>query len=122
LAVASTKGRAQKARPFSQRTPARRFWENFKALASALLFFIVLRAFFLEAYRIPSGSMEGTLLAGDFLFIDKAFYTPRRGDLVVFQSVEEPGRKLVKRIIGLPGDTVSMEAGGVIRNGAAIRA
>jgi hypothetical protein len=58
LAVASTKagGRAQKARPFSQRSAWRRFWENFKALASALAFFIVLRVFFLEAYRFRPGA------------------------------------------------------------------
>jgi len=91
-----------------------------RSILIAIVAWLFLRTFVVEAFRIPSGSMEGTLLAGDFLFIDKAFYTPRRGDLVVFQSVEEPGRKLVKRIIGLPGDTVSMEAGGVIRNGAAI--
>ena len=64
--------------------------------------------------------MESTLLVGDFLFVRKAFYSPHRGDLIVFESVEEPGRKLVKRVIGLPGDTLAMEAGTVIRNGAAL--
>ena len=79
-----------------------------RSILIAIVVWLVLRTFVVEAVRIPSGSMEGTLLVGDFLFVRKAFYTPHRGDLVVFQSVEEPGRKLVKRVIGLPGDTLAM--------------
>jgi signal peptidase I len=142
LAVASTKGRAQKARPFSQRSALRRFWENFKALAGALVFFIVLRAFFLEAYRIPSGSMIPTLLVGDWLFVNKLVYgphipftninlpgiaDPRRGDVVVFKSptqidqLEDPNPTLVKRLVGAPGDTLFMRKGVLYVNGIAQR-
>jgi signal peptidase I len=142
LAVASKKGRAQKARPFSQRTPLRRFWENFKALASALVFFIFLRAFFLEAYRIPSGSMIPTLLVGDWLFVNKLVYgphlpftsynlpgiaDPHRGDVVVFKSPtqkdqpEDPNPTLVKRLVGAPGDTLFMRKGVLYVNGIAQR-
>lgn len=142
MAVASTKGRAQKARPFSQRSSLRRFWENFKALASALVFFIFLRAFFLEAYRIPSGSMIPTLLVGDWLFVNKLVYgphvpftninvpgigEPHRGDVVVFKSPtqkdqpEDPNPTLVKRLVGAPGDTLFMRKGVLYVNGIAQR-
>jgi signal peptidase I len=142
LAVASTKGRARKARPFSQRSPLRRFWENFKALASALIFFIFLRAFFLEAYRIPSGSMIPTLLVGDWLFVNKLVYgphvpftdynlpgitDPRRGDVAVFKSPtqvdqpSDPNPTLVKRVVGVPGDTLYMRSAVLYVNGIAQR-
>jgi signal peptidase I len=140
--VASSKGRAEKARPFSQRSSLRRFWENFKALASALVFFIVLRAFFLEAYRIPSGSMIPTLLVGDWLFVNKLVYgphvpftsinlpglaEPHRGDVVVFKSPtqidqpDDPNPTLVKRLVGVPGDTLYMRKGVLYLNGIAQR-
>ena len=142
MAVASTKGRAQKARPFSQHSALRRFWENFKALASALVFFIFLRAFFLEAYRIPSGSMIPTLLVGDWLFVNKVVYgphvpftsynlpgitNPKRGDVVVFKSPtqidqpSDPNPTLVKRLVGVPGDTLFMRKGQLYVNGIAQR-
>ena len=91
-----------------------------------------LRTFLVEAFRIPSGSMENTLLIGDFLFVNKALYgaevplihtrlpavrEPERNDILVFDSVEEEGLKVVKRLIGMPGDTLSMEGGQLFRNG-----
>ena len=91
-----------------------------RSILIAIAVWLFLRTFVVEAVRIPSGSMESTLLVGDFLFVRKAFYSPHRGDLIVFESVEEPGRKLVKRVIGLPGDTLAMEAGTVIRNGTVL--
>lgn len=138
MAVASSKGRAQEARPFAQRSSLRRFWENFKALLSALLFFIFLRTFILEAYRIPSGSMIPSLLVGDWLFVNKLVYGPHipftninlpgygdpaRGDVVVFKSPPQsdqpwdPNPTLVKRLVGLPGDTLFMRKGVLYRNG-----
>jgi signal peptidase I len=138
LAVASSKGRAQEARPFAQRSGLRRFWENFKALLSALLFFIVLRTFVIEAYRIPSGSMIPTLLVGDWLFVNKLVYGPHipftntslpgyrdpaRGDVVVFKSPTQidqpwdPNPTLVKRLVGMPGDTLYMRKGVLYVNG-----
>lgn len=95
-----------------------------KSLLIALAIFFVLRAVLIEAFRIPSGSMENTLLRGDFLFVNKALYgaeiplvgrrlpafrEPGRSDLVIFRSVEEPPRlTVVKRIVGMPGDTIGM--------------
>ena len=139
MAVASGKGRAQGARPFAQKSALRRFWENFKALFSALLFFIFLRTFIIEAYRIPSGSMIPTLLVGDWLFVNKLVYgphipftnshlpgfrEPRRGDVVVFKSPTQtdqpldPNPTLVKRLVGEPGDTLMMRNGVLYQNGA----
>ena len=138
MAVASSKGRAQQARPFAQRSALRRFWENFKALLSALLFFIFLRTFIVEAYRIPSGSMIPTLLVGDWLFVNKLVYgphipftditlpgyrDPQRGDVVVFRSPTQidqpwdPNPTLVKRLVGMPGDTLYMRKGLLYVNG-----
>lgn len=110
-------------------------WEWTKSIVVALLVWFVLRTFVVEAFRIPSGSMENTLLIGDFLFVNKALYgaevpfvhktlpavrEPQRGDILVFDSVEEPGVKIVKRLIGIPGDTLAMHHGRLFRDGRAV--
>jgi signal peptidase I len=107
-------------------------WEWTKSIVVALVVWFFLRTFLVEAFRIPSGSMENTLLIGDFLFVNKALYgaevpiihahlpavrEPQRDDILVFDSVEEEGLKVVKRLIGLPGDTLYMESGQLYRNG-----
>jgi signal peptidase I len=106
-----------------------------KSILIAIIIWLVLRAFVMEAFRIPSGSMENTLLKGDFLFVNKAIYgpvvpftdihlpafrQPRRNDVVVFDSKEQPGMAIVKRLIGVPGDTLQMRAGQLYRNGALV--
>ena len=145
MATPSNAGRAQKARPVSHRSPLNTVWENFKSIAGALAIFLLLRAFIVEAYRIPSGSMIPTLLVGDWLFVNKAifgahvpftsaslpaFREPRRGDVVVFVSPfqadedsagRDPTPTLVKRLIGTPGDTLYMRKGVVYLNGIAQR-
>ena len=98
-------------------------WEWVKSLAVAFTLFLVIRTFAVEAFRIPTGSMENTLLVGDFLLVNKAVYgaqvpgtgirlpaigEPRRGDIVVFTPPHEPEKNYVKRLIGLPGDTLRM--------------
>jgi signal peptidase I len=107
-------------------------WEWTKSIVVALVVWFFLRTFLVEAFRIPSGSMENTLLIGDFLFVNKALYgaevpvirarlpavrEPRRNDILVFDSVEEEGLKVVKRLVGMPGDTLMMENGELYRNG-----
>jgi signal peptidase I len=145
LATPSKAGRAQKARPASQRPRRRILWENFKSIVGALAIFLVLRAFIIEAYRIPSGSMIPALLVGDWLFVNKAIYgahvpftsaslpayrEPKRGDVVVFVSPyqadeaqygRDPTPTLVKRLVGTPGDTVYMRKGVLYVNGIAQR-
>jgi signal peptidase I len=108
--------------------------EWLKSGAIAVVIFLVLRTFLIEAFRIPSGSMENTLLIGDFLFVNKALYgaeipftgvrlpafrEPHRNDLVIFKSVEEPRLTVVKRVVGMPGDTLAMEDSRLIVNGVA---
>jgi signal peptidase I len=145
LATSSNAGRAQKARPVSQRSLLRNIWENFKSILGALAIFLVLRAFLVEAYRIPSGSMIPTLLVGDWLFVNKAIYgahvpfsraslpayrEPKRGDVVVFVSPyqgdeaaqgRDPTPTLVKRLVGTPGDTLYMRNAVLYVNGIAQR-
>jgi signal peptidase I len=107
-------------------------WDWTKSIAVALVVWFLLRSFLVEAFKIPSGSMENTLLVGDFLFVNKLLYgaevpfvktrlpavrEPERGEILVFDSVEQEGLKVVKRLIGVPGDTLSMENGLLFRNG-----
>jgi signal peptidase I len=145
LATPSNAGRAQKARPVSQQSRAKNLWENFKSIVGALAIFLLLRAFLVEAYRIPSGSMIPTLLVGDWLFVNKAIFgahvpftrtslpayrEPRRGDVVVFISPyqadedsagRDPTPTLVKRLVGTPGDTLYMRNSVLYLNGIAQR-
>jgi signal peptidase I len=86
-----------------------------------LLFVLVIRSFVFEPFRIPSGSMMPTLLQGDYIFVKKYSYglrlpvletkiletgEPERGDVVVFRLPEDPSVNYIKRVVGLPGDTV----------------
>jgi signal peptidase I len=110
------------------------FLEWIKSIAVALVVWQVVRTLVIEAFRIPSGSMERTLLVGDFLFVNKFLYgaevpftgkrlpavrEPARGDIVVFDSVEED-LKVVKRLVGVAGDTLEMRLGVLYRNGVAL--
>lgn len=97
-----------------------------------IVVFFVIRPFFLQAYRIPSGSMEDTLLPGDFLFVFKPifgfeipyteikffqFIKPKRGDIIVFRYPIDPSKDFVKRVIGLEGDTIKIRDKRVYVNG-----
>jgi signal peptidase I len=112
--------------------PLRVAWEWAKSVQLAIILFLLVRAFFVEAFKIPSGSMEGTLLVGDFLLVNKLVYgaevplidkrlpavrQPALGDVVVFQWPEDTDKHFVKRLVGLPGDTLEMRAGVLWRNG-----
>jgi len=110
-----------------------------RAAAVALGIWLVLRSYVVEAFRIPSPSMENTLLVGDFLFVDKTGYggqfqvpftglrflrlpgyaEPKRDGIVIFRSVEDstPNLDVVKRLIAVGGDTLQMVNDTLIRNG-----
>jgi signal peptidase I len=122
--------------PASKKSFRRSTWEWVKSLAVALVIWFVLRSLVVEAFRIPSSSMEKTLLVGDFLFVNKALYgaeiplthvhlpafrDPRRNDIVVFDSQTERGVKVVKRLVGMPGDTLQMIHAVLYRDGVAQR-
>lgn len=108
-------------------------WDSARSIPVALFLFFVVRAFLVEAFKIPSGSMERTLLVGDFLLVNKLLYgaeipftgrelpalrAPRFGDVIVFQYPEDPSKNFVKRLVGLSGDTLEMRDGLLYRNGA----
>ncbi len=94
--------------------------EYFEAIAMAVGIALTVRAFFVEPFKIPSGSMIPTLLVGDYLFVSKSAYGfrlpftqerilmgngPERGDVAVFEYPRDPDKDYIKRIIGLPGET-----------------
>jgi signal peptidase I len=101
---------------------------QFSLLALAIALFII--TFIVQAFRIPSGSMENSLLVGDYLLVDKAHFGPagawqpilpyravRRGDIIVFRYPVDPTQHFVKRVIGLPGDHIHLQRGRVYING-----
>jgi len=125
-----------------RRTLLSRTRASILSIVPALLLFFGTRQLLAEAYRIPSGSMEPTLLVGDWLFVNKlrlgphipftnhslpGYAAPRRGDLVIFTSPpQDPSIRitpddvtptLVKRIVGVGGDTLLMRHGQLVLNG-----
>lgn len=112
--------------------------EFVKTAVIAIFFAVLIRTFFLEPFNIPSGSMKPTLLIGDYLFVSKPAYgysrysfpfglapiqgriwaeEPQRGDIVVFKLPSNTSIDYIKRIIGLPGDTVQVRNGRLYLNG-----
>ena len=105
---------------------------NFKALFWALIIAGVIRTFAIESFKIPSGSMKPNLLVGDFLFVSKWDYgysrysfpfglppfkgkifesNPERGDIIVFKLPGQENINYVKRLVGLPGETIKVVNG-----------
>jgi signal peptidase I len=123
--AATAAGKAAKPEKPKETTP-----EFIASLASVLVVGLFIITFCLQAFEIPSSSMENTLLIGDHVFVDRVRLAPltkwmplipyrniRHNDIVVFLSPAEPGLYVVKRIIGLPGDRIHLRDGIVFRNG-----
>jgi signal peptidase I len=105
--------------------------EFLASLAAVLVTGLFIITFVVQAFEIPSSSMENTLLIGDHVFVNRVQFAPkttwtgpllpyreiRRGDIVVFLSPAEPGLYVVKRIMGVPGDRIHLRDGVVYRNG-----
>ena len=108
-----------------------------KSALVAFLLFLFMRTFLIQTFVITSGSMEATLLVGDYLVVNRAamgsrvpftgqpgvrlpgYSEPRRGDVLVFDPPHEQTLKLVKRLVGMPGDTLEMRDKVLFRNGEA---
>ena len=106
--------------------------EYFESIVIAVILALFIRTFVVQAFKIPTGSMEPNLLIGDHLLVNKLVFgptasrlerlllpirEPKRGDIVVFKYPEEPDRDFIKRVIGLPGETVELREKKVYVNG-----
>jgi signal peptidase I len=115
-----------------QRSHRRSFQEYSEAFVVALIATTLIRAFFFQAFEIPSGSMEPTLLVGDHILVNKFIYgiripftgkrwprfrKPRRGDVVVFVYPVDRSKDFIKRVIGASGDTVEIRNKTIFING-----
>ncbi len=106
--------------------------EYCEAVIIALILAVIIRTFFIQAFKIPSGSMLETLQIGDHLLVSKIIYgikipfldkfivtfaEPQQGDIIVFEYPEDESKDFIKRIVGLPGDTIEIRNKDVYRNG-----
>jgi len=107
--------------------------ENIEAIVIAVVLALFIRTFVVQAFKIPSGSMEPTLLVGDHILVSKFIYgislpfvekkllqftKPRRGDVIVFVYPVEPSKDFIKRVIAVEGDTVLIKDKKIHINGA----
>jgi signal peptidase I len=109
--------------------------EYFESIVVAVILALFIRTFVVQAFKIPTGSMEPNLLVGDHLLVNKFVFSPtatdveravlpvrpiKRGDIVVFKFPEEPERDFIKRVIGLPGETIELRSRELFVNGQKI--
>jgi signal peptidase I len=104
------------------------------AIGGSILIALFIRFFLIEAYRMPSRAMQPAVEPGDTLFVSKfaygfripgsnqryAAHDPQYGDVAVMEFPDEPGREYIKRIVGLPGDTVQLVKGALVLNGKTV--
>ena len=110
--------------------------EYFESIVVAVILALFIRTFTVQAFKIPTGSMEPNLLVGDHLLVNKFVFAPtatalerailpmrdiHRGDVVVFKFPEDPERDFIKRVIGLPGDTLEVRNRQVLINGTPLQ-
>lgn len=94
--------------------------EVLETIGLAIILAFILRTFVVQAFYIPSGSMENTLLPGDMILVNKFIYyftDIKRGDIIVFKFPKDPTKDYIKRVIGLPNDKVEIKNGDIYING-----
>jgi signal peptidase I len=106
--------------------------EYFESIVIAVILALFVRTWVVQAFKIPTGSMENNLLIGDHLLVNKFIFGPsptavegtllpvreiRRGDIVVFKYPDQPERDFIKRVVGLPGETIELRNKKVYVNG-----
>lgn len=109
--------------------------EYAEAIITALLLALLIRAYIIQAFKIPSGSMVPTLLIGDHILVNKFIYgteipfsdkrflvfkKPQRGDIIVFRYPENPERDFIKRAIAIEGDIIESRDKAIYVNGKAV--
>jgi signal peptidase I len=98
-------------------------WEWVKALGLAILLALVIHQFVFAQFLVDGESMMPTMEHRERLIVNKLvyrFHPPERGDIIVFQYPADPSKDFIKRVIGVPGDTIEVRGGKVIRNGEAL--
>ncbi len=118
------------------RSPKEVAIEYVKSILIALILALIIRAFVVQAFKIPSGSMIPTLLIGDHILVTKFYYDvkipfidksiwhfrdPQRGEVVVFRYPVDPSKDFIKRVVGLPGDRILIKDKKVYINGKELR-
>jgi signal peptidase I len=106
--------------------------EYAESIIIAVILALIIRTFLVQAFKIPSGSMEDTLAIGDHILVNKFIYgtkipftdkrtlkirDPRRGDVIVFEYPEDPSKDFIKRVIGTPGDVIEEKDKKIYVNG-----
>lgn len=123
------------ATPPPGRRPRTRPREYFQAILVAVIFALFARTFYFQAFQVPTSSMEGNILVGDHLIVNKFLFSPtrggafssllprraiRRGEVIVFKFPEDPRRDFIKRVVALPGETVEIRDKRVYVEGIAL--
>ena len=126
----------KKTTPAEAQSPAKpakgKLRENIEALVIAVILALIIRAFVIQAFKIPSGSMENTLLVGDYILVNKFIYgvkvpftdvtvlpikDPKRGEIIVFRYPGDPSKDYIKRVVAVGGDRLEIKDKKVYVNG-----
>ncbi|MDL1974559.1 MAG: signal peptidase I [Deltaproteobacteria bacterium] len=129
-------GNSSAVKPESSQRLVAKIREYGEAILIALVLALFIRTFVVQAFKIPSGSMEATLQIGDHILVNKFIYgvkipfthktivpgkEPRRGDIIVFEFPKDPKKDFIKRVIGEPGDVIEIRNKKILINNKPIK-